>query len=719
MHSSVIDSNVLRSEAEGQLSHRPLKEWGFRSNEELIHELRVHQEELEMQNEELRRTHLKLEQSCDRYIQLYDHSPVGFILLDRDGLISEANLTATNLFVVDRQHLMTCRFAGLVAPQDCDRWYLFFRTIINCVQCMTIELTLKSFDNREFPVQLSCVSIKSILHITIIDTTIIKQEEVIRTLRVMSLNVAQTSKTEKHQEKSLDFLRDVIKEDHRTMKTMHIDSLSQLKDISCSVPGVIYQFRLFSDGTSSFPYASSALFDIFRLSPAQVQHDASQWFALVHEDDLEDLLTSTQNSAKDLTLWQHDFRIKFDDGVERWVSGNSLPQLEYDGSVLWNGFMTDISERKQSDLDLEDSQMRWKFAVEGSGDGLWDYNIKTNKMLYASCWNKMLGYTEKEGFAAKLNWFPLIHSEDKLSFNTAKDAYLNGNSDNFQTEYRLQCKDDSYKWILARGIVISSSEDGSPLRMIGTHSDITARKYQEQQNKEHLDQLAHVTLLGLMGEMASGLAHEVNQPLSAITTYSQVIVNLTKSANMDVVKLAEIAGKTKQQALRAGEIIHRMKDFCKSKAQKRSDVDINNLVYDCVNLCNDVVKQNNINVLLELENDLPQINVDHIQIEQVLINLLRNGIDAINSNPEKRQGKIIIQSKLTDNHEIQIRVKDNGTGIDKVQQEKVLMPFHTTKQDGMGMGLSISRSLIEAHKGTLYFNSAFGKGSTFYFTLPI
>ncbi|MCX7100104.1 MAG: PAS domain-containing protein, partial [Methylobacter sp.] len=383
MHSSVIDSNVLRSEAEGQLSHGPSEVWGLRSNEELIHELRVHQVELEMQNEELRRTHLILDQSRDRYIQLYDHSPVGFILLDRDGLISEANLTATKLFVVDRQHLMTCRFAGLVAPQDCDRWYLFFRTIINCVQCMTIELTLKSFDNREFPVQLSCVSIKSILHITIIDTAIIKQEEVIRTLRVMSLNVAQTSKTEKNQEKSLDFLRDVIKEDHRTMKTMYIDSLSRLQDISCSVPGVIYQFRLLADGTSSFPYASSALLDIFRLSPAQVQHDASQWFALVHEDDLADLLTSTQNSAKDLTLWQHDFRIKFDDGVERWVSGNSLPQLEHDGSVLWNGFMTDISERKQSDLDLEDSQMRWKFAVEGSGDGLWDYNIETNEMLYA------------------------------------------------------------------------------------------------------------------------------------------------------------------------------------------------------------------------------------------------------------------------------------------------------------------------------------------------
>jgi C4-dicarboxylate-specific signal transduction histidine kinase len=249
--------------------------------------------------------------------------------------------------------------------------------------------------------------------------------------------------------------------------------------------------------------------------------------------------------------------------------------------------------------------------------------------------------------------------------------------------------------------------------------DITERKYREQLDKKHLDQLAHVTRLGLMGEMASGLAHEVNQPLTAIVNYTQVSLNLLKKENPDLIKLAEVAVKTQDQALRAGQIIHGVKRFCKATSQKRIATDINELINDSANLCADSLKQNCIKLTLELTDNLPLIQIDHIQIEQVILNLIRNGIDAILSTSEKRLREIIIQSYLTPNNEIQVRVKDNGSGIEEDQQVQILMPFHTTKSDGMGMGLSISRSLIEAHNGTLNFNSQFGKGSTFYITLPI
>jgi PAS domain S-box-containing protein len=249
--------------------------------------------------------------------------------------------------------------------------------------------------------------------------------------------------------------------------------------------------------------------------------------------------------------------------------------------------------------------------------------------------------------------------------------------------------------------------------------DVSLRKYREQQDKEHLDQLAHVTRLGLMGEMASGIAHEVNQPLSAITNYTQVSLNLINKESPDLVKLAEVAVKTQEQALRAGHIIHRMKQFCKSKSQQRSATDINELINDSVNLCADSLKKNSVKLVLELDSDLPLINVDHIQIQQVLINLICNSIDAILGASKNKLGQVNIQSHLTPDNEIQVCVKDNGPGIKDDQQPKILMPFHTTKADGMGMGLSICRSLIEAHNGTLYFNSRFGKGSAFYFTLPI
>jgi len=249
--------------------------------------------------------------------------------------------------------------------------------------------------------------------------------------------------------------------------------------------------------------------------------------------------------------------------------------------------------------------------------------------------------------------------------------------------------------------------------------DISLRKYQELQDKAHLDELAHVTRLGLMGEMASGIAHEVNQPLAAISSYAQASLNLMSSENPDVIKLIEILSKTQQQALRAGRIIHRMREFVKSHPKHRSTADLNTLIHEATDLCIAELKQNYIRLTFQLENNLPPIDVDHIQIEQVLINLIRNSVDALKNLPANQQRQLSICSELIPGNGIQVRVKDNGPGIDKEQQQKILTPFYTTKADGMGMGLSISRSLVSAHDGNLQFNSQSGKGTTFYFTLPI
>jgi PAS domain S-box-containing protein len=249
--------------------------------------------------------------------------------------------------------------------------------------------------------------------------------------------------------------------------------------------------------------------------------------------------------------------------------------------------------------------------------------------------------------------------------------------------------------------------------------DVSLRKCREELDKMHLDELAHVTRLGLMGEMASGIAHEVNQPLSAISSYTQVCLNLINAETLDLPKLAEILHKTQQQSLRAGRIIHRMREFVKSHARRCSSADINALLHDAAGLCVAELKQNNIKLTFNLENHLPMFYVDHIQIEQVIINLIRNSIDALISLGETDSRDITIQSRLLPDKGLQVRVKDNGQGLNDEQKQKIWTPFFTTKTNGMGMGLSISRSIIEAHEGTLSFESQSGKGTTFYFTLPL
>ena len=249
--------------------------------------------------------------------------------------------------------------------------------------------------------------------------------------------------------------------------------------------------------------------------------------------------------------------------------------------------------------------------------------------------------------------------------------------------------------------------------------DISSRKLREKRDQEHLDELAHVTRLGLMGEMASGIAHEVNQPLSAIVNYTQACLNLLEQTDFDRALLEEVLVKTNQQALRAGQIIHRMREFVKSKKQQISKVAINDLIDDAIALCDTYFKQDSIQLKMLLSEDIPEIEIDKVQIEQVILNLIRNSIDALIGLPISYPRQISIETTLNSYQDLEVRIKDNGPGIDTEQQKNILTPFYTTKPDGMGMGLSICRSIVEAHDGNLRFNSQPDKGTTFYFTLPI
>jgi two-component system, LuxR family, sensor kinase FixL len=252
----------------------------------------------------------------------------------------------------------------------------------------------------------------------------------------------------------------------------------------------------------------------------------------------------------------------------------------------------------------------------------------------------------------------------------------------------------------------------------GIVRDVSARKLQEQQEREHLEKLAHVTRLGLMGEMASGIAHEVNQPLSAVVNYTQTCLRFLQNENPNLEKISETMLKANQQALKAGQIIHNMREFVKTRKIRRSTVDINELIYDAISLFESDFKQHLIEMRFELTKSLPYIFIDRVQIEQVILNLIRNSIDALKEMPQFTQRQLSIESSLNPVKYIEIRVKDNGPGLTAIQREKILTPFFTTKASGMGMGLSISRSLVEAHHGTLHFNSKEDKGTTFYFTLP-
>ncbi|MGZ4978595.1 MAG: PAS domain S-box protein [Methylobacter sp.] len=400
-----------------------------------------------------------------------------------------------------------------------------------------------------------------------------------------------------------------------------------------------------------------------------------------------------------------------EDGSEYWLSWTVSPWFDQKGSIGGIIISTEnITERKQTEQRLRIAAIAFE-----SQNGIVITDANATILQVNRSFTDITGYSADDVIGR--NTRMLGSGRHDKAFYTAmwKRIHAVGT---WEGEIVNKHKNgEAYiEWLTITAV---KNEQGEITNYVASMNDITERKNAKEKAKEHLEKLAHVTRLGLMGEMAAGIAHEVNQPLTSISTYTQVSLNIINTEIPDLVKLNEILIKTQQQAVRVGRIIHHMKEFGKSHSQQHLAKDINTLIYDATNLCMTELKHNNIQLNFELANNLPPVVVDHIQIEQVIINLIRNSVEALQDLPPNLYRQLTIRSGITSNHHIQVSVKDNGLGIDEEQKQKILTPFHTTKINGTGMGLSISRSLIEAHKGTLYFNSQPGKGCTFYFTLPI
>jgi PAS domain S-box-containing protein len=261
-------------------------------------------------------------------------------------------------------------------------------------------------------------------------------------------------------------------------------------------------------------------------------------------------------------------------------------------------------------------------------------------------------------------------------------------------------------------------EEGRIEYVMGTGIDTTERQRAEESERQRMLELAHVSRLSTMGEMATEIAHELNQPLSAIASYSDTCLRILDSQSAPVDDVREALGEISGQALRAGEVIRRLRSFARKETADRAPVSLNDLVRDMAGLVTVEARWHNVDVELDLCDTMPAVPVDKVLIEQVIMNLMRNAIDVMGAS-DISERRMSINTAVTETRSLQVMVQDTGPGLSDDALARVFQPFYTTKATGMGMGLSISQSIIEAHGGQLWARSSLGKGAMFGFSLPI
>jgi PAS domain S-box-containing protein len=262
-----------------------------------------------------------------------------------------------------------------------------------------------------------------------------------------------------------------------------------------------------------------------------------------------------------------------------------------------------------------------------------------------------------------------------------------------------------------------SDAHGRVVGVWGISTDITERKRAEEQARQHQAELAHVLRLGTIGEMAAGLAHEINQPLGAVANYAQGAVLRMRNGSVRPAELLPVLEAMAHEALRAGEIVRRMRDLVRKEPTERKPADLNTLVRDSAKVVEGDARQLGIEVQLDLASELPAVLCDGVQIEQVILNLLRNALEAVQGH-SNGDGCVAITTAATGGGVVEVSVRDNGVGLPEPSVD-VFAPFFSTKAHGLGMGLSISRSIIEAHHGRVCATRNDGGGSTFSFSLPL
>ncbi len=375
-----------------------------------------------------------------------------------------------------------------------------------------------------------------------------------------------------------------------------------------------------------------------------------------------------------------------------------------------------IAARIQVEYALRDSEERFRQLAEHIREVFWVYGIGEERLLYVSPAYEEVWERPIQGlYDRPLDWIEAVHPDDRPRVQVARLAMLGRGY--LGEEYRIVRPDGAIRWIWDRGFPIHD-EAGYVYRIAGLTEDITARRLAEDRLRRQQVELARMSRLSLAVELASNLAHELNQPLAAIVAYTQACLTLLRQDHTDPRELTGTLDEIVNQGLRAGGIIRHLRELVRKHPAAQAALDLNSLIEAVIHYAQLELRQAGVTLKLELAEALPPVLADDIQTQLAVLYLIRNAIEAM---PETGDGprELTLRTAPLDADRILATVRDTGSGFGAETVERLFEPFFSTKPGGMGLGLAVSRSIIESQGGQLWATANPDRGASFHFTLPI
>lgn len=491
-------------------------------------------------------------------------------------------------------------------------------------------------------------------------------------------------------------------------------SSSYLATLLKNLPGMAY--RCGNQKNWPMDFVSEGCLALCGYSKSELEEHQVYWGDLIHPDDRQKLWQRVQEAISSGQSYEYECRILKRDGSHRWVWGRGHQIDSPDGTNIYlEGFITDITDRKQAETDLISAETYATAVVETAAEAVITIDASGHIEKFNGAAQHMFGYSTLEIVGKNVR--TLMPEPHRGNHDGYIARYLSTNEARIigrGREVSGQRKDGS---VFPIHLSISEVISGSERKFVGLIRDLSEQRFAEQEAREHRDHLAHVDRLNMLGEMATGIAHEINQPLTAISMYAQSCVRFLESENPKTDRLKEALEKLSTQTHRAGAIIERMQQMARQRDSQREPIDGNELIIGVLPLAETEAHMRDITIELDVCEKSRVIRVDPVQIQQVVLNLLRNGMEAMEDN-NFRDGRCIRLCTQCRQEGFTVSVIDSGTGVSAEVEAQLFQPFSSTKKTGMGLGLSICKSIVSAHGGQSKFHNNPQAGSTFYFTLP-